>query len=100
MVGPNDVGPDAVCGRCSHLNSGVDLSHPVVLPDVLCEEVMGLSRIGDQDPLSRELDERRHRVVLGDRRHLPIDQGTGVGVEELCVNLIVPIHRDQATPRP
>ena len=73
---------------------------PVVLPDGLCEEVMCLSRIGDQDSLSRELDERRHRVVLGDRRRLPIDQGTGVGVEELCVNLIVLIHRAQATPRP
>ena len=30
--------------------------------------------------------------MVGDRCGVPVDQGTGVGVEEFCVNIVVLIH--------
>ena len=46
-----------------------------------------------------EFDERRHRIVIGDRHGIPIEQRTSAGVEELRVNLFVLVHAANATPR-
>ena len=99
VIPPSDIGPDAVPGRCRHGDGGIDLRDSFVLSESLREELLGLPRPGDENPLPRELDERRHRIVIGDRHGIPIEQRTSVGIEELSVNLFVLIHAADATPR-
>lgn len=92
-------------GRRDYGDDDVDVRDPFVLLEGTFEEVLRLYRVSDEYPLSREFDERRNRVMIGDRRGIPIDERTGIGVEELCVNLFVLIHGatvpldpDTATP--
>ena len=93
MVVPAHVGPDAVPGRCDNLHRGIAPGDALVLAEGPGEELLGLASIGYGDGLLGELDQCGHRVMLGDRLRVAIEQGAGVGVEEFpgddVVDLVV-----------
>lgn len=72
-------------GRRDDRDCGACLDGPFALADSSHEEALRLRRVVDADPLFGELDDGRNHRVVGNHRCIPVDQSSGVGVEEFCV---------------